>query len=803
MALPAHTRDWFLALLIAAGTAALIGIAALVAGAILSRQVIQEAATIKMEAMGRDTQLITKRLTERINDLHFLTSVGKNRGIGTTSGDQSIQESFQHMLKAFVEASSFYQGVTVFDESGKVALQSSNDRELAAAREGLDFMTPLGKAAVARILQDGALDVYLSDVEEFSSKGNGNQDEVFMHLGARFSHPGGNSIGGVLLTYHFDALLREIGAVGAQGDFKAVMSPTEGWTIFSQNKGEWTMTREWPSGLPRQLAPLLADGTNAQWMEVNGDVYCIRSLQSIGSSPSHHNPSLRLMNPQRLHWKIISKISKAAISSAISEKQSGIWLVSAVAMVLLVPASFAATLAFQRLAHVRDQIDKVFKSSMHGIIALEACRKPGGEVQGFRVVRSNRAGVQLLKPGGREVIDELAAWVEEVTLHGIASSREFAIEQEGSTRWFFLRATQLGDGAVVSFADVTRRRQDEEALRSSESALRLAAKMSKVGGWSLSMPERALYWSPEVRRIHAVPENYQPDLESALSFYPPASRRKVVQAVEACGIEGRSFDFETDFRDAEGRALWIRAIGEPEYDTGTGALKRIVGTFQDITESREAAMALTESRERLEVAFWGAGMSLADWQAESDEMVLDEHWAGALGYQPKEIRASPGFWKSLIPEEDLKAIQLTKNSYFNGERELFEAEYRMRAKDGSYRWVLVRARISELNKDGRPARMSGVLLDITARKAMEDKLAEALENEKKLTRTSQAAEKAKRNFLAMMSHEIRTPMNSIIGFADILLEGNLPEEERQGKRIKIRVGKGDRSDPMKHFSVCP
>lgn len=780
MVLPVHTRDWGRALLIAIGTAALILIAALVAETILRRQVIQESAAAKLEALGRDTQLISKRLAGRINDLYFLKSLGEREGVSTSSDNPRGQESFQRVLEAFMAASSFYSGAALLDETGKVSLQVFNDPNRKATSEDSDWMARLRTAVTAQTLQIGPDDVYISDVEEFSSAGN--PEGILVHLIAPLDSREGGSQGLILLSYHLNILLREIGAVGAQGDFKALFSGTEGWWTISREGGEWTTTRQWPSGLPPQIAALRLEGGTSQWIEDHGDVYCIRSLEPIDSESSHQTPKLRIANPQRLQWKIMAKIPKAAISSAIRDKQSGIWLVSVVAVMLLVPASFVATLAFLRWAHVKDQIDKVFKSSMHGIIALEACRKADGQLQGFRVVRSNSAGAQLLKPGGKEVIDALVPWLKEVAARGVASSRELELEQEGTTRWFNLRAAQLEDGAVVSFAEVTRRKQDEEALRSSESSLRLAARMSKVGGWSLTMPERTLYWSPEVRRIHAVAENYQPDLENALSFYPPASRQKVVKAVEACETEGRSYDFETDFCDSTGRALWVRSIGEPEYDPETGTLTRIVGTFQDVTESREAALALTESRERLAVAFWGAGMGLADWRAETDEVVGEEHWAASLGYLPHEIGKSPGFWKSLIPEEDLLAIQRAKNSYFDGGTDLFEAEYRMRAKDGSFRWVLVRARISDLNKAGRPGRMSGVLVDITARKTMEGKLAEALENEKELTRASQAAEKAKRNFLAMMSHEIRTPMNSIIGFADVLLDGNLPDEEREHTR---------------------
>ena len=99
-------------------------------------------------------------------------------------------------------------------------------------------------------------------------------------------------------------------------------------------------------------------------------------------------------------------------------------------------------------------------------------------------------------------------------------------------------------------------------------------------------------------------------------------------------------------------------------------------------------------------------------------------------------------------------------AYLSGVRPAYQVEFRLRAADGSYRWVLSRGRVAERDADGAPLRAVGMLTDLTDRRE-----AERLRMERD---RAQAASEAKTAFLSRMSHELRTPFNAVLGFAQLL-----------------------------------
>jgi PAS domain S-box-containing protein len=138
-------------------------------------------------------------------------------------------------------------------------------------------------------------------------------------------------------------------------------------------------------------------------------------------------------------------------------------------------------------------------------------------------------------------------------------------------------ATGAVSGYVGSVEDVTRRKQLEAFL---DHTGRLAA----VGAWELDLGTHALTWSEQTKRIHEIPQDCDPTVEEAIEFYAPEVRHVVAEAVQAGIDQGKPWDLELPVLTAAGRTIWVRALGEAEFEGGKAV--RLVGAIKDVTEAR-------------------------------------------------------------------------------------------------------------------------------------------------------------------------------------------------------------------------
>jgi diguanylate cyclase (GGDEF)-like protein/PAS domain S-box-containing protein len=137
--------------------------------------------------------------------------------------------------------------------------------------------------------------------------------------------------------------------------------------------------------------------------------------------------------------------------------------------------------------------------------------------------------------------------------------------------------------------------------------------------------------------------------------------------------------------------------------------------------AQRARGELAESEERYALALRGANDGIWDWDLVSGRFYCSPRGQELLGYAPEEEADAIGEWIGRVHPDDRAALRAGLDAHVAGGTAHFESEHRLRAPDGSYRWMLARG-LAVRDAGGRATRVAGSLSDITGRKHIEARL---------------------------------------------------------------------------------
>jgi len=212
----------------------------------------------------------------------------------------------------------------------------------------------------------------------------------------------------------------------------------------------------------------------------------------------------------------------------------------------------------------------------------------------------------------------------------------------------------------------------------------------------------------------------------------------------------------------------FRQLIEQARAAGQGALADGMEKLVGVADSTYRAYA------GLNLSGWHAKLSgdaLTDWNLPAGTIDSGRQWKQMLGYAEEDIDNSIAQWQRMVHPDDLRLLQQRIEAHQKNQDSYFQAECRFKARDGQWRWFLLRGAVAARGAAGEAVRMLVLQRDISEVKAAEAALISAKE-------AAEAANKARGAFLANMSHEIRTPMNGIIGMTELALDTQLDAEQR-------------------------
>ena len=300
---------------------------------------------------------------------------------------------------------------------------------------------------------------------------------------------------------------------------------------------------------------------------------------------------------------------------------------------------------------------------------------------------------------------------------------------DGTPFWAHLETTvtQGADGAQEQRIALSDNPERERMLRDlTESEDRFRAFMG-------ALPAAAFIMDQDSTALYA--NRYMEDVlgartwigKTARELFPPEMAEKMIADDRLIARSG-VVCVEEKIPGADGR---LRIYQTHKFSIPRrGQTSLIGGISLDITERKNAEIALQQSEVRWKFAVDGVGAGVIDWDIGSGAMHFSDRWLELAGFSRGELAPRLESLTALVHPEDLPGAMAGIQEVLEGKTAVHSVEHRLRHKQGRWLWIQARSVVCAWSERGEPLRMIGTHIDISARKQLEMDLSKSVEFER-------------------------------------------------------------------------